>query len=99
MARSKRSKSKHDAEVARIAKRYEGQGFDVKADIAGFRKPETIGGYRPDVTASRPGQRKIFEVETLDSKDGARAQGQLEAFKAAADRSKKTAFTRKVTGK
>ena len=32
MTRSKRPQSQHDAEVARIAKRYEQQGFNVKAD-------------------------------------------------------------------
>ena len=99
MARSKGPQSKHDAEVARIAKRHEQQGFKVKADILGFQKPDTIGGYRPDVVATKPGQRKIFEVETPDSADGTRAQGQKQAFKAAAERSKKTTFNRKVTRK
>ncbi len=99
MARSKTPQSQHNAEVARIAKRYEQQGFKVKADIPGFQKPDTIGGYRPDVVATQPGQRKIVEVETPDSVDGTRAQGQKQAFKAAAGRSQKTTFTRKVTGK
>ena len=99
MARSKRPQSQHDAEVARIAKRYEQQGFTVKADIRGSQKPDTIGGYRPDVVATKPGQRKIFEVETPDSVGGARAQGQKQAFEKAAESSKKTTFTRKITGK
>lgn len=99
MARKKSTQSQHDTEVARIARRQANQGYDVKADISGFRKPDTISGYRPDVVALKPGERKIFEVETPDSVDGARAQGQRQAFEAAADRSKKTTFTRKVTGK
>ena len=69
MARSKRSQSKHDAEVKRTAAKFKEQGFDVKADLRGFSRPDTIGGYRPDVVATKGRQREIVEVETPDSVD------------------------------
>ena len=99
MARSNRSQSKHNAEVRRTAKSLEGQGYDVKADVKGFPQPRTIGGYRPDVVATKGGERKIVEVETPDSVGSARDQKQQAAFRQAANRSAKTTFTRKVTNK
>ncbi len=99
MARSKRSQSKHDTEVRRTASGLERRGYDVKADVKGFPQPGTIGGYRPDVVATKGGERKIVEVETPDSVGSARDQKQQAAFRQAANRSAKTTFTRKVTKK
>ena len=96
MPRSKRSQSKHDARVRKIAQRLEREGYDVKADIAGFPQPDTIGGYRPDVIARKPGQRRVIEVETPDSVGSARDEGQRKAFRHAAGRSKKTMFRREI---
>ena len=48
MARSQKSKTKHNSTVKNLAKKLENQGYQVKADIPGFSQPETIGGYRPD---------------------------------------------------
>ena len=53
MARSRKLQSKHDKRVRHIARRYEAQGFEVKADVGGFSRPDTIGGYRPDVVAKK----------------------------------------------
>lgn len=97
MARSKSSQSKHDAEVRRQAKRLEKQGFDVSADLKGYKQPRSIGGYRPDVVAKKGGQRKIVEVETPDSVATTRDQQQQQAFRRSADRSNKTTFRRIVT--
>ena len=97
MPRSKRSQSKHDAEVRRIAKQKQNQGYNVKADVPNFKQPDTIGGYRPDVVAEKGRRREIFEVETPDSKDSARDKGQQKAFSQAAKRAKNTTFRRKVT--
>jgi hypothetical protein len=97
MPRSKRSQSKHDTEVRRIAKQKQRQGYDVKADIPDFAKPDTIRGYRPDVIAQKGRKREIYEVETPDSKDSARDQGQQKAFSETADRAKNTIFKRKIT--
>ena len=95
--RSKQSQSKHDAEVRKTARRLERQGYDVQADVAGFRQPDTLGGYRPDVVARKGRQRKIVEVETPESVDSARDRGQQRAFREASKRSKNTTFSRKVT--
>ncbi len=97
MPRSKKSQSKHNAEVQRIANQFKKQGFEVKADISGFSKPNTISGYRPDVVAMKGKQRKIIEVETPDSVDSARDRKQQQAFRRAANLSKNTTFRRKIT--
>ena len=97
MGRSKGSQSKHDAQVRKTANQFKKQGFDVQADVSGFKQPDTIGGFRPDVIGKKGNQRKIVEVETPDSVNSARDQAQQKAFRQAADRSKNTTFTRKVT--
>jgi hypothetical protein len=96
MARSKRSQSKHDSQVRSIARKLEKQGYNVKADIKGYPKPNTIGGYRPDVVATKGGSRKIYEVETVDSKDTARDLSQQKEFRKAAARSNDTTFKRTI---
>lgn len=99
MARSKTSQTKHDAVVRRIAKDLEQQGYNVKADVSGFRKPDTIRGYRPDVVAKKGRERKIIEVETPDSVGSARDRGQQQAFRQTAKSSDKTTFELRVTKK
>ena len=94
--RSKKSQSKHDAEVRKIAKALKNQGFEVEADIQGFPQPSTINGYRPDVIAKKGQQKKIIEVETSESVDSARDQKQQQAFINKAQRSKNTTFRRTV---
>ena len=96
MARSVQQQSKHDAEVARIARRYEREGYDVKADIKGYPQPNTISGYRHDVVAAKGTSMKVVEVETTASVDSTRDQKQQAAFRYAANRSKSTTFIRKV---
>ena len=97
MPRSKPSQSKHNREVGKIARAYERKGFNVKADLPGYKKPGTIGGYRPDVVAKKGHMRKIVEVETPDSVDSARDRKQQRAFRDSAKRSVNTVFQRKVT--
>lgn len=94
MARSKRNQSKHDKKVQSLAENLERQGFEVEADLKGYKQPGTIGGMRPDIVASRPGERRIYEVETNDSVNTSRDQKQQAEFKKAADASKKTTFRR-----
>jgi len=60
--RSKTSQSKHDTEVRRIARDLKNKGYEVKADVKGFPQPKTVGGYRPDVVATKGKQRKIIEA-------------------------------------
>ena len=97
MPRSKRSQSKHDVEVKRVATQFEKKGYDVKADIPGYSKPGTFSGYRPDVVAEKGREREIVEVETPDSVDSARDASQQKAFEQVAKRSKNTTFRRTVT--
>ncbi len=97
MPRSKLSQSKHNVEVKRVATQFEEKGYDVKADIGGYSKPGTFGGYRPDVVAKKGREREIVEVETPDSVDSARDVSQQKAFKQVAKRSKNTTFRRTVT--
>lgn len=97
MVRSKASQSKHNVEVRRTANQLKKQGYNVKADIIGFSRPDTIDGFRPDVIAQKGNIRKIVEVETPDSVDSVRDQKQQKAFKNSAARSKATTFIRKVT--
>lgn len=97
MARSKRSQSKHDGEVRRVARQLEKKDFNVEADVSGYARPDTIGGFRPDVVARKGRERKIIEVETPDSVDSARDSEQQQAFRQAARRSAKTTFRRTVT--
>lgn len=97
MARGKKSQSKHDARVREVAKKYEKQGYDVKADVSGFPQPGTIGGYRPDVLAKKGREQKIVEVETVESVDSARDVKQQRAFRQAAKRAANTTFRREVT--
>ena len=94
--RSQRSQSRHDAEVRRLAKSFEKRRYEVKADISGFQRPDTLGGYRPDVVAMKGTERRIIEIETPESVDSARDLKQQRAFKSAAKRSVQTTFTRKI---
>ena len=95
-ARSKKSQSKHDTEVRRIANELKKQGYKVEADLKNFKKPETVDGYRPDVIATKANQKKIIEVETTESVGSARDKKQQQAFRNAANRSKNTTFRRSV---
>jgi len=97
--RTTRSQTAHDAEVRRTAKALARQGFEVAADVRGFKQPKTIGGMRPDIIGTKGLKRKIIEVETADSVASARDIKQRRAFKTAAARAKHTTFTRKVVKK
>lgn len=99
MARSKGSEAAHDKKVRQEAKKLKRQGFDVDADVSGFKQPKTLGGYRPDIIARKGKQRKIVEAETKGTRDSARDRGQQHAFRRAAKRSKGTAFRRVIAGK
>ena len=96
MTRTKQEQSKHDAKVEQIAKNLQKQGYKVAADVKGFKQPDTMGGVRPDVVATKPGERKIIEVETPQSVDSARDKRQQEQFKKIAAGSKKTTFSRRI---
>ena len=94
MPRNKKSQSKHDAEVRKIARELEQKGYEVSADVSGYPQPNTIGGFRPDVVAMKGIERRIIEVETPDSLKSARDLKQQQTFRQASKRSKKTTFRR-----
>ena len=99
MPRSRHSRAVHNKTVRKEANKLLRKGFNVDADIPGFQQPKTLGGYRPDIIASKGRQRKIIEVETPDSKDSARDKDQQQAFRESANRSNDTIFRREITGK
>ena len=99
MARTKKGQAVHDKNVLREANKLKRQGFDVEADLPGFDKPSTLGGFTPDVVARKGKQRKIVEVETPESVDSARDKKQQQAFRQASKRSENTTFRRVITKK
>jgi len=97
MPRNQTSQTKHNREVHKIAESYKKRGYDVNADLQGYSKPKSIGGYTPDVVARKGGQKTIVEVETPDSVNSSRDLMQQGAFKKAASNSDKTHYKRVVT--
>lgn len=77
--RTKTGQAKHDNAVLRSATWYENKGYSVKADLPGWEKPKTIGGYRPDLIAKKGRTEIIKEVETKASNE--HDSEQHEAFK------------------
>ena len=66
--RSKKNQTCHNASVAKRAAGFKGSGYKVKADIAGYSKPKTYNGSRPDIVATKGKKTVIVEVETKDSR-------------------------------
>ncbi|MBA7604143.1 hypothetical protein ES703_11262 [subsurface metagenome] len=95
--RGKASQSKHDRMVEKVAQDYETRGYDVSADVEVYPQPPTIGGYRPDIVATKGGHETIVEVETPDSMNSSRNIAQQGAFRRAARRSEGRHYKRIVT--
>lgn len=91
--------SEHDKKVRREAKRLEIKGWKVKADLPGYEKPSPIGKYKriPDIEATKPGSRRIIEVETPETAEIDRQQ--IRSFKQSARMRKRTRFILKKTKK
>ncbi|MEA3494343.1 MAG: hypothetical protein U9R38_08200 [Candidatus Margulisiibacteriota bacterium] len=92
--RSKKGKSNHDKAVSRSAEWYKGQGFKVKADIKGWKKPKTIGGYIPDLIAKKGKKEIVLEVETPQTVE--KDHDQWQAFKEYADRKRQREARKKI---
>lgn len=95
---AKRSRSRqtiHDKKVAQLARVLKRQGWKVKADLLGYEQPNQIGQYIPDIEATKPGTRKIIEVETKDSVE--KDKGQISAFRKSASQRNRTTFDMIVT--
>ena len=92
--RTKTGQAKHDKAVLGSARSYQGLGYNVKADLPGYDRPKKIGGYIPDVMATKGKKEKIVEVETKDSNK--KDIDQHQAFKNYADRKSGREFRKKI---
>ena len=88
--RSKHEQTKHDKKVSQIAKKYERKGYNVKADLPGYNKPESIAGNIPDIKATKGGMTYIIEVETKKSKLSDKSQ--ISTFRRHAGQKPRTKF-------
>jgi len=88
--------SKHDREVRKIAEKMKRKGWKVKADLPGYEQPSPIGKYKriPDIEATKPGSRRIIEVE-----GEAEDKAQITSFKQSARTRSRTKFILKKTKK
>jgi hypothetical protein len=68
------AKTKHDTAVEKTAKKLKKEGFNVKADVPGFRQPPNMGGCRPDIYAEKGKDKRIIEIETSKSKTTDKSQ-------------------------
>ena len=101
MKRNGHGQTCHDSAVRRSASGLQSNGWQVKADVSGFPKPETlaINGQkrRPDIIATKGADTRIIEWETPSSlgKD----KGQHAAFRSYARQHKNThAYVRVCNG-
>lgn len=92
--RTSGQQSKHNNEVERLARYYQGQDYKVDADLADFNQPKVICKKRPDIIARNGKEVVIVEVETLDSID--KDEVQREVFQKYANGRKNVRFWTKV---
>lgn len=92
MLRATADQTQHDLEVRRLAISYTTQNYSVAADIAGYMQPYKIGGYIPDLIATKGVETIIIEVETKGSENSAHAKKQKAAFEAEAKSNLFTTF-------
>ena len=79
MAKRKKSdQTCHDSAVRRSAGMLRANGWNVKADVSGYKQPDSIcvdnTCKRPDIVAKKEGHTKIIEWETPNSYDKDREQ-------------------------
>ena len=93
--RSKSQQQKHDRKVRSEAKKYQKSGWNVKADVKGYKKPSKIGKHRriPDIEATKRGTRHIVEVETKDTINSDKAQ--RSTFRRSAAKRRRTKYIEK----
>lgn len=67
--RAENDTTTHDEKVRRAAQKLKSQGWDVSADLLGYKKPKPVGkeGKIPDVEARKRGATQLIEVETPDT--------------------------------
>jgi hypothetical protein len=80
--RTPQSQHLHDSVVSARARQLVGEGESVWADVPGYRQPQLIFGFMPDIIAN--GRRNLIsEVETSDSYSSDHTYNQLRAFDSA----------------
>jgi len=65
--RTKKGQGAHDRGVINWVKNMQSQGFEVKADLPGMKKPDSIHGKVPDGYAKKGKIEKMVEVETPET--------------------------------
>ncbi len=61
----------HDSCVLEVAQAMKRDQWAVKADLPGYEKPEKVGDFQPDITATKKGcLRRICEVVTPEMFEG-----------------------------
>lgn len=79
--RSKYEQTCHDTAVRRSAAALKANGWRVKADVNGYKRPSTLSvdgeNRRPDIIATKNGKKRIIEWETPSSIDKDRKQHQV----------------------
>jgi hypothetical protein len=66
--RSKRGQTCHNFSVMKRAVGLEANGWKVKADIPGYKRPAVMNHARPDIVAKKGKRVKIIEVETPETR-------------------------------
>jgi hypothetical protein len=92
--RTKKGQKKHDESVFRSATWYKNKGFKTSADLPGWEKPKSIGGFVPDLIAKKGKKEIILEVETKDTVD--LDKDQQKVFKDYSNRGKGRIFRKKT---
>lgn len=97
MAKGKPAESEtHHRKVQRTARQLAKQGWTVRAaNVRGYDPPAEIAGRVPDIVATKPGRRRIIEVETPDTYE--RHKEQLKTLTRHAAQKKRTSFEIIVT--
>ena len=88
--------SEHDKEVRKIVSKLKREGWNIRADLPGYEKPSPIGKHKriPDIEATKPGSRRIVEVEG-ETED----KEQIRSFQQSAKMRPRTKFILKKTKK
>ena len=78
--RTRRQRTKHNRAVQESLEYYKDEGYDVRADLPGYKKkPGLIIGKRPDLVARKGRNVVMVEVETRETLG--RDKKQQEVFK------------------
>jgi Holliday junction resolvase len=95
--RSKTEQSAHDRKVRQLSRDLRKDGYEVRADVRGYKRPHPVGKakLRPDIVAKKSGATRIIEVETPRSL--VRDREQLKTFTRSASHRKRTTLDVVVT--